>query len=310
MINYIINYIVYTQGHRRHHAGTQTQLFPPRGDPPTLPGGQSSPGEHFSVFAPAEWVYMGQNLSFAFMSVAGNIDHNHLYTTPGIKNVNTGTGDITITIVYAPPGGGNGHGGPGIWVDAFNVDRGDFSDNDFMQVFTDGSLDNAKTLTANNDGVVSSATAEDMRANSTVEGVPFLQWEKLGNPNMPVRNSDYMLAQNEGGIAFAFYQSPEIQIPDVPQTTTEGGWINVSKGVALGIGGFGVRAGSGVIEPFPHPSEILIAKLMTTAVLLSVSSNMSEEVKKQAISLAANHLDSIKQFITGTELNNQKETVK
>jgi len=198
MSNYTINYIVYTPGHRHHHAGTQTQLIPPA-------TGQSLQGEHFPVFAFPSLPFGANNLPFAFMSVAGNADDNHLYTSPGNKDVTTGTGDIKITIVYAPQGGGDGHGGPGIWVDAFNVDTGDFSDSDFMQVFTNGNLDPAKTLTANDDGVVSSATAEDLRANQIVDGVPFRQWEKIGGAN--ITSPDYMLVVNEGGIVFAFYQS-------------------------------------------------------------------------------------------------------
>src|SRR5690349_21949360 len=112
MATYTINYIVYTAGHRRHHAGTQTQLQPPA-------SGLSSAGEQFPVFAFASLPYMGNNLPFAFMSIVGNADNTHLYTTPGIQNVQAGANNIKITIVYAPQGGpGGGGGGPAVWVDA------------------------------------------------------------------------------------------------------------------------------------------------------------------------------------------------
>jgi hypothetical protein len=222
MINYSVNYIVYTAGHRRHHAGSQTQLIPSA-------SGVSSQNEHFPVFAPPALPYNNANLPFAFMSVVGNADDNHLYTTPGTKDIKTGTTDITVTIVYAPAGGGDGHGGPGIWIDAFNVNTGQFSDSDFVQIYTNGSLDAAKTTTANNDGIVSSATAEDIRSLASVDGVPFLKWEKIATPNnIDTTTVDYNLKAKEGGIAFAFYQTPKK--PDVNPPNNEGRevWVYVS----------------------------------------------------------------------------------
>jgi hypothetical protein len=292
MINYTINYIVYTAGHRHHHAGTQTQLIP------SAPG-VSNPGEHFPVFAFPTLPYMGTNLPFAFMSVVGNADNNHLYTTPGNKDVQTGNVDIKITIVYAPAGGGDGHGGPGVWVDAFNVDIGDFSDSDFMQVYTNGSLDSAQSLEANNDGIVSSASAEDMRAYNMVDGVPFLEWEKVNGPTLT--NVDYQLAKGEGGIVFAFYQTPPSSRPPVPSYVGNNeGWIYVSPGVMVDGGGL-------VIGPdgVPHPVDPwgpLVAQLMSTVVILSVAVNMAKREKEQVIGLAANHLDSLKKAVSKMEL--------
>jgi hypothetical protein len=292
MVNYTINYIVYTAGHRHHHAGTQTQLIP------SAPG-VSNPGEHFPVFAFPTLPYMGNNLPFAFMSVVGNADNNHLYTTPGNKDVQTGNTDIKITIVYAPQGGIDGHGGPGVWVDAFNVDIGDFSDSDFMSVYTNGTLDNAQSLTANNDGVVSSVKAEDMRAYATVDGVPFLEWEKVSGST--VTNPDYMLAAQENGIVFAFYQTPGNRVPYVPANLGQNeGWIYVSAGVMVDGGGL-------VIGPdgVPHPVDPwgpLVAQLMSTVVILSVAANMAKKEKEMVITLAATHLDSLKKSISKMEL--------
>jgi hypothetical protein len=287
MINYTINYIIYTAGHRHHHAGTQTQLIP------SAPG-VSNPGEHFPVFAFSSLPYMGNNLPFAFMSVVGNADNNHLYTTPGNKDIQTGNSDIKITIVYAPVGGIGGPGGPGVWVDAFNVDIGDFSDSDFMQVYTNGILDNAQSLTANNNGVVSSAMAEDLRAYHIVDGVPFLEWQKISGST--VTNPDYMLAKNEDGLVFAFYQTPATTVPVIPSNLGQNeGWIYVSPGVMVDGGGL-VIGSDGV----PHPVDPwgpLVAQLMSTVVILSVSVNMATREKEQVIKLAENHLDSLKKSI-------------
>lgn len=293
MSNYTVDYIVYTPGHRHHHAGTQTHLIPSA-------NGQSNQGEHFPVFAFPSLPYMENNLPFAFMSVVGNADSNHLYTTPGNKDVLTGGGDIKITVVYAPQGGGDGHGGPGVWVDAFNVDTGDFSDSDFMQVFTNNVLDAAKTLTANNDGVVSSATPEDLRANAVVDGVPFLQWEKVGGADLT--NPDYMLVKNEGGIVFAFYQTPARPqvVPVNVDTLGAAGWIYVSPGVLVDAGGFVIGA-----DGKPHPVDPwgpLISKLMTTVGILSLSANMGAREKELAVKLVGNHLDAIKASIEKTSV--------
>lgn len=240
MSTYTVNYIVYTAGHRHHHAGSQTQLIPPA-------SGVSSLGEHFPVFAPPTLPYNGNNLSFAFMSVVGNADGNHLYTSPGTKDVQTGSANIVVTVVYAPAGG-IGNGGPGVWVDAFNVNTGQFSDSDFMQVLTNGSVDAAKTATANNDGVVSSATAEDMRSYAQVDGVPFLKWEKIANPNTETSTIDYNLQRNEGGLVFAFYQTPDKTPVHPPHAGDQEVWIYVSAGVKVDGGGIVIGA-----DGKPHP---------------------------------------------------------
>ncbi|GAC1440397.1 MAG: hypothetical protein NVSMB63_06760 [Sediminibacterium sp.] len=292
MINTATNYIIYTAGHRHHHAGTQTQLIP-------AANGTATAGDSIPVTAFASLPYMGNNLPFAFMSVTGAADGSHLYTTPGTQNIPVGNTNIKILIVYAPAGGigGNGYG---VWVDAFNVDTGNFSDSDFMQVYTNGSLDNAKTATANNDGTVSSDLAEDMRANNVVDGVPFLEWQKINGPTVNAAN--YNLQMHENGIAFSFYQTPQTRVvpPDLKNREREFGWMYVSPGVMVDGGGI-------VIGPdgVPHPVDPwgpLMAKLMSTVAILSVSSNMSKEVKVEATKLAVNHLNSLAQSIKLMEI--------
>ncbi len=292
MINTTTSYIVYTAGHRHHHAGTQTQLIP-------AANGTATAGDSIPVTAFASLPYMGTNLPFAFMSITGAADGSHLYTTPGTQNIPVGNNNIKILIVYAPAGGigGNGYG---VWVDAFNVDTGDFSDSDFMQVYTNNAVDNARTATANNDGIVSSDLAEDMRAYNVVDGVPFLEWQKIGGAT--VNTADYNLQVHETGLVFAFYQTPQTRVvpPDLKNREKEIGWIFVSAGVKVDGGGI-------VIGPdgVPHPVDPwgpLVAKLVTTVAILSVASNMSKEVKADAVKLAANHLNSLAQSIKSMEI--------
>jgi hypothetical protein len=101
-----------------------------------------------------------------------------------------------------------------VWVDAFNVDVGTFSDAlDFIQVLTPptppDTVDGSKTTYANMEGVVSTLTAENLRASTSVDGgVPFLEWKKITPAETlnPARDVD--LLQNESNeIWFAFYQT-------------------------------------------------------------------------------------------------------
>jgi len=287
MVNTTTNYIVYTAGHRRHHAGSQTQLIP-------QVNGTATAGDSFPVTAFPFLPYNGQNLPFAFMSVVGAADGSHLYTTPGTQNIAVGDTNVKVLIVYAPVGGGGP--GEGVWVDAFNVNIGDFSDSDFMWVYTNNALDNAKTLTANNDGFVSSVTAEDLRSFNSVDGVPFLEWQKIGDST--VNEVDYYLQPHEGGLVFAFYQSPHIGFRK-PSFNEREGWLYVSPGVK--VDGGGVVWGPHGPEPV-GPWGPLVARLMSTVAIVSVATNMNKAVRAEALDLAANHLQSIAKSLKSIEI--------
>jgi hypothetical protein len=212
MVNTRVRYIVYNRsgsGVRHHHFSTQNDII-------AQADGHASPGDTLAAQGfPFQW-YMGQSVPFAFMSVHGAADGNHLYTSSGNQSVTVGTTDIDVLVVYAPPVGGNG-GGPGVWVDAFNVDTGDFSDAlDFIQILTPptppDTVDAAKTTYANMEGVVSTVTAENLRASASVDGgVPFLEWKRIVPTETVNSDRNVGLAQNESGeIWFAFYQKQTV----------------------------------------------------------------------------------------------------
>jgi hypothetical protein len=219
MVNTRTRYIVYNHGGsgvRHHHYTTSNDII-------AEADGHASTGDNLPAQGfPFQW-YGGQNVPFAFMSVNGAADGNHLYTSPGNQNVQVGTSDIDILVVYAPPGGfGGPNGGPGVWVDAFNVNAGTFSDDlHFIQIMTPptppDTLDAAKTTFANMEGVVSTLTAENFRASVSVDGgVPFLEWKKITPAEILSPARDVALAQNETNeIWFAFYQTipPDPGIP-------------------------------------------------------------------------------------------------
>jgi hypothetical protein len=270
MINTTIKYIVYTHsggGVRHHHFGAQNNIV-------NQANGTASTGDVINALGFPTLPFNGNNLQFAFMSVHGAADGNHLFTDPGNQQVAVGTTDIDILVVYAPPGGIGSGGGPGVWVDAFNVDTGAFSDSlAFIQVLTPptppDNVDIPKTNFGNSDGSIPTATAENVRANSQVDGVPFLEWKRIAPAAPPQSSRDIQLAQNETGeIWFAFYQTPQsppFRIQRVIELMSEGIFVWTGDDTC-GNGGHWIGPGHGP-GPGPGPafrlsvSEELLAHL-------------------------------------------------
>lgn len=262
MINTTIKYIVYTHnggGVRHHHFGIQNNIIDEA-------DGQASPGDTINALGFATLPFNGANLPFAFMSVHGAADGNHLYTMPGNQAVSVGTNNIDILVVYAPVGGIGSNGGPGIWVDAFNVDTGNFSDSlDFIKILTPptppDTVDAAKTTHSNQEGDISTVTAENVRANQTVDAVPFLEWKKIVPTASIIGTTEIDLTQNETGeIWFAFYQTPassHVVIPNRVREAMEQGIFVWTGDDTCGNGGHWVPHGPG---PRPSPFRIALEK--------------------------------------------------
>lgn len=208
MIQTTIKYIVYNHsgsGVRHHHFSTLNNIIDEA-------DGTASAGDHINALGFPTVSFGANTLPFAFMSVHGAADGNHLYTNPGNQIVTVGTTNIDILVVYAPVGGIGSGGGVGVWVDAFNVDTGNFSDSDFIQVLTPptppDTIDNAKSSHANMEGDVPSVTAENLRAFAAVDGAPFVEWKKIYPSADIVTTRDLPLLINETSeIWFAFYQT-------------------------------------------------------------------------------------------------------
>ena len=103
-----------------------------------------------------------------------------------------------------------------------NVNAGTFSDDlHFIQVLTPptppDSVDGPKTTFANQEGVVSTLAAENLRASVSVDGgVPFLEWKRIVQVETLSNAREVDLAQNQSNeIWFAFYQTipPDPGIP-------------------------------------------------------------------------------------------------
>src|SRR5258708_4103843 len=152
MVNTTTKYIVFNHdgsGIRHHHFTTANDII-------AEANGVASAGDTLLAQGFQFQVWKGTPVPFAFMTVSGGKDGPQLYTTFGNHDVHVDANDIVITVVYAPPGGTTGPGGcAGVWVDAFNVDTGSFSDQPhIMQVLTNGVVDNAITDLANSDASI------------------------------------------------------------------------------------------------------------------------------------------------------------
>lgn len=274
MINTTIKYIVYTHtggGVRHHHFGTQNNII-------DQADGQASQGDTINALGFATLPFNGANLPFAFMSVHGAADGNHIYTAPGNHPVLVGTSNIDILVVYAPVGGIDSGGGPGIWVDAFNIDTGNFSDSlEFIKVMTPptppDSVDTPKTVFSNMEGEVSTVTAQNIRANQTVDGVPFLKWKKIIPTETIIDVPEIHLTPNESGeIWFAFYQTVSVVISDIS---------DITKRIAQTMGKWVVDDYCGT--PFPHhigphgPYSFQIS--IKNSILDELNSSQKEQLK-------------------------------
>ncbi|MEY2506372.1 MAG: hypothetical protein QOH01_701 [Verrucomicrobiota bacterium] len=286
MINTTIKYIVYTHtggGVRHHHFGTQNNIIDEA-------DGHASTGDLINALGFASLPFNGATLPFAFMSVHGAADGNHLYTSPGNQEVQVGADNIDILVVYAPPGGIGGNGGPGVWVDAFNVDTGNFSDSlDFIKVLTPptppDTEDAAKTSFGNSDGGVPTTTAENVRANSRIDGaVPFVEWKKIIPTPTIQAGADIHLTKGETGeIWFAFYQTPtppSFTLPRVIEAMSSGIFIWTGDDTC-GNGGHWIFPHGGGPGPGPGQFRISVGK--------NVLSKLSAEQKRKLDAFASEY---------------------
>ncbi len=303
MINTTIKYIIYNHnggGIRHHHFGIQNNII-------NEADGQASPGDTINALGFATLPFNGNNLPFAFMSVHGAADGNHLYTTPGNQTVSVGTSNIDILVVYAPVGGIGSDGGPGVWVDAFNVDTGSFSDSlDFIKVLTPptppDSVDAPKTTFANMEGEVSTATAENIRANQVVDGVPFIKWKKIIPTESITNTPDIPLTQNETGeIWFAFYQklSSNVAIASV-QEALEGGIMIWTGDDTCGNGGHRIP-GHG---PTPSLFKISISSKIIEKLNPNQQGKLKEYIKEYPAIAASAHAEITKVLSILNGVNN------
>jgi len=210
---------------------------------------------------------------FAFWSIAGGanggvVDFNQL-----AQGVPVGGNNITASAIYIEVGGGT-NGGPGVTIDAFDVNQGTFVDDDFVTVSPDSSL----TAGANNDGWVPSASAESVNAFGSIHAVPFSDWHVFLGMEM-VNGTTLNVAAQSSAVAFAFYKTPvSSRPPGINRQFAESVWV--SYGVMVDGGG---PTGGGPVDPWgPYVME-LAAGLM----LAEAAKKVSPDLKSSVMALAA-----------------------
>jgi hypothetical protein len=280
--------VMWVSRRKRGHGSTAVPVSPLQ-NPSIL-----SPGDTFS----ASWVPSSipwennTTLNFAFWSVTGGRDGSIATRDNPPSPVKVGDVNIMATAWYILS-----NTIPtdqfGLLVDAFDINIGNFVDDDFVEVKDSNQVTNANlTFRANNEGFVPTAFLEYINAFSSIHSVPFQSWQVIGTES--VENSKLVAAKDSAAIAFAFYQTPAVSSVKVPYAPPEG-WFYVSPGVMVGGGGWAIGPGG-----IPHPVDPwgpLTAKLLSTVAILSVSQNLSEKIKSAAIDLAGKHVASIAEEI-------------
>ncbi len=275
-----LNYNHSGTGVRHHHFSSANNLtvLPPH----THNGSTDSHPDNDSAFAPDTW----GGLPFAFMSINSAADGNHLYTSPGNQSFLVGSSDVAVLVVYGPKSTPGPDGGPGIWVDAFNVDTGTFSDDlHFITVLTPptppDTIDTAKTNFANSDGSISTAAAEHIRASNAVDsGVPFLEWKQIIPPTVNSNSKDQDIKKNESGeIWFAFYQSgsgPSFRRPIGDLAYDPLWWLHSWWGHG----------------PDPGPDEKWMQQAIAAYALAATATRVSPELREMVLKIAVKQLGS------------------
>lgn len=273
------HYRTYVSRGRRHHQHASAPEIAPSQTTNVPSGGQ------YEVWTGTQiaWNNAGHTETDAFMfwSVTGAADGSHMSTDQDLK-VAVGSTDVEVTGWYLPPGGGPNGGGPGLIVDAFDVDIGDFSDADFVDVVSDPTL----TAGANDEGFVSTGSAnEDVRAFTDVDGVvPFTDWTIFwSDMDVSAMSRDLIGQHGHSAVAFAFYQTPVSPTrPRFPLGQYEvGTWV--SAGVKVDAGG---PTGNGPVPPWTP----FLADLEAGLVLAEAARATRGEIRAQALELAAKQI--------------------
>lgn len=276
------HYRTYVSRGRRHHQHTVAPEIAPSQTTNVPAGGQ------YEVWTGTQisWSNAGspETDSFMFWAVTGAADGSHMSTEQDLK-VAVGSTDVEVTGWYLPPGVvGSGGGGPGLIIDAFDVDLGDFSDADFVDVVSDPTL----TAAANEEGFVPTGSAgEDVRAYTNVDGVvPFTDWDVfVSDMGVSAGGRDLNAEEKHNAVAFAFYKTP-VSSPTPgwrgPGREYEAGtWV--SAGVKVDAGG---PTGRGPVPPW-NP---FLRDLEAGLVLAEAALGTHGEIRAQALELAAKQI--------------------
>lgn len=270
-------YVTWISRGRRHHGSSSLDLVPP------LSSTAADPGVYQALASP-QYPYTDaqgkpQTAWFAFWSVTGGA--NGPFVTPQ-NSVNVPVGDDPVNAIawYVPLGDGNGQ--PGTLIDAFDVNLGNFVDDDFVSVAPDAGLGAA----ANEDGWVPSAALEHIQAFASIHATPLLNWQVVlqSPPGADtVVAADLQAAAQSQGVAFAFYQRPSGPSRWVdPHRYEIGTWV--SWGVMVDGGG---PTGHGPVDPWGP----LVREFAGAMALAEAARKGGVETRAASLDIAAKQLE-------------------
>lgn len=236
MVNAYTKYVKWANRRKRLHGGGGSVDIWPATYTTTVPGGTFQPYKAPSSFplVDSSGTY---NVYFLFWSITGGADGPIATKANPPPTVTVGNTDIVAIAWYVPEGP---PGGYGVWIDAFDVDLGDFSDDDFVSVTPDSN--GTLTANANSNGFVDTINPEDIEAYQSIDSIPFSEWTIIGGTHVkinPANKQDLQAEAKSSDIAFAFYKSPPpVKPPRKPGVLTKPGPISIGyqallfKGIA------------------------------------------------------------------------------
>lgn len=271
-------YVTYTAAGRRRHPGSSAADITPPYDNTV----SSSP---YTDWAPptANWTDSNgvtHSANFAFWAVTGGANGAFVSTNPSLS-VPLGDTPIGVTAWYLPTGG-DGPGEIGTYIDAFDVDVGDFFDDDFVSVAPDNDL----SFNANELGFVPTRAPEQITAFATIGPRQLQSWQLLSvSPDGAdsVNGAVLQAAAKSMAVAFAFYQRPSGGgIPKLDGRVYEAG-VRIIFGVTADGGGLTDRG------PVP-PWEPLVRELANAMALAYAGRQGGPETRLAVVTAAAKQL--------------------
>lgn len=274
-------YVIYASRRRRRQGGNVIDIQPSgnsllaAGDTYQVPPG-------FPIIPWTDSNGQVHDLQFAFWSVVGGTG-GPVVSFPGEPSptVTVGATNIIATAWYVDLSGG-GDGGPGIIIDAFDENIGDFVLDDFVTVAPG---DAALNTAANWDGFVPTNVAEAITAYSTIHGVPFDQWRIpiVLTPTVSAANMVVNAGVKSVAFAFAYYKTPDRQVGIYPfKEWAISTWV--SWGVMVDGGG---PTGDGPVGPW----DPLMREFASGMALMQLATKVNSSLGKETMALAAKQIE-------------------
>lgn len=276
------------------------------GPPPVPDTGMDTPmGNSWTRVAPPDRMYNGERYVFAFWSITGQDISGGagVATVEGSKTANlsvTGGAWVLNAKAYYVHEIGIGGGNHGVFIDAFDIQAGDFIADDFVDVSPDDAM---KTLTVSaNNGFIDTSTQIAAGAAVTIKArdpLPtaktFAYWLELpsllvsANPATPATigaptSRDIVAHRNDIIYSFAYYNELPLQVmvpPRRPEIYDPLWWLKTHWGLTP-----------------PGPDPLPWMKQFIGAVSLADAANRVEpKLKKEVLGIILKQLSETASLI-------------